>query len=54
MQRYTHANWFLFLFFFFFFLRILFIFREGKGGRKGEKRQMCGCLSRTPCWGPVP
>ena len=26
-------------FFFFFFLRFLFIFREGKGGREGEKHQ---------------
>ena len=37
-----------------FFLRLyLFIFREGKGGRKREI-SMCGCLSRGPHWGPGP
>ena len=39
---------------FFFFLRFyLFIFSEGKGGRKrGIETSMCGCLSSTPNWGP--
>ena len=33
----------------------LFIFKEGKGGRKrGRETSMCGCLSRTPYWGPGP
>ena len=37
----------------FFFLRFLFIFREGKGGRKrGRETSMCGCLSHAPYWGP--
>ena len=31
-----------------------FIVREGKGGRKrGRETSMCGCLSRTPYWGPA-
>ena len=31
----------------------LFIFREGKGGRKrGRETPVCGCLSRAPYWGP--
>ena len=39
----------MFRFAFFFFLKILFIFREGKGGRKrGREISMCGCLSCTP------
>ena len=34
-------------------LKILFIFREGKGGRKrGRKTSMCGCLPLTSYWGP--
>ena len=37
------------------FLKILFIFREGKGGReRGKETSMCGCLLCTPYWGPVP
>ena len=33
----------------------LFIFREGKGGKKrGRETSMCGCLSRGPHWGPEP
>ena len=39
--------------FFFFFLRFsLLIFRER--GREGERREasMCGCLLRSPKWGP--
>ena len=37
-----------------FFFKILFIFyREGKRGRKrGREILICGCLSRTPQWGP--
>ena len=37
----------------FFFKRFyLFIFREGKGGRKwGRGTSMCGCLLRAPYWG---
>ena len=40
--------------FYFIFLRFyLFIFREGKEGRKrGRQTSMCGCLSSTPYWGP--
>ena len=40
----------------FFFLRFdLFIFREGKGGRKrGRETSMCGCLLHAPYWGPGP
>ena len=40
----------------FFFPRFyLFIFREGKGGRKrGRERPMCGCLSLTPLLGTWP
>ena len=35
------------------FKKILFIFREGKGGRKGGREtSVCGCLSCTPHWGP--
>ena len=31
----------------------LFIFREGKRGRKrGKETPMCGCLSGAPYWGP--
>ena len=38
-----------------FFIKILFIFREGKGGRKrGRETSMCGCLSSVPYWGPGP
>ena len=36
---------------FYFILKILFIFREGKGGRETA---MSGCLSHTPNWGPGP
>ena len=33
----------------------LFIFREGKGGRKrGRETSMCGCLSGGAHWGPGP
>ena len=33
----------------------LFIFKEGKGGRKrGTETSMCGCLSRAPLRGPDP
>ena len=32
-----------------FLLKILFILREGKGGRETS---MCGCLSQAPYWGP--
>ena len=40
----------------YYFLFLLFYFyREGKGGRKrGRETSVCGCLSRTPCWGPGP
>ena len=32
---------------------ILFIYREGKGGRKtGRETSMYGCLSHAPYWGP--
>ena len=32
-----------------FYLKVLFIFREGKGGRKrGRETSMCGCLLRAP------
>ena len=34
-----------------FFFKILFIFREGEGGRETS---MCGCLSHAPYWGPDP
>ena len=39
-----------------FFLRFyLFIFREGKGGRKrGRETSLCGCLLHTPYWGLGP
>ena len=31
----------------------LFIFREGKGGRKRRREtSVCGCLSQAPFWGP--
>ena len=31
----------------------LFIFREGKGGKKrGRETLICGCLSHAPYWGP--
>ena len=42
--------------FFSFCLRFyLFIFREGKRGRKsGRETSMCGCLSHAPYWGPGP
>ena len=49
----------LFLFYFFIFLllsiriffqKILFIFRQRKGGREKKRERMCGCLSRTPYW----
>ena len=31
----------------------LFIFREGKGGKKrGRETSRCGCLLHTPYWGP--
>ena len=31
----------------------LFIFREGKGGRRrGRETSMCGCPSCAPYWGP--
>ena len=37
----------------FFHKKLLFIFREGKGGRKrGGETSMCGCLSCAPSWGP--
>ena len=37
-----------------FFLKILFIFREGKGGTKrGRETSMCGCLVHAPYWGPA-
>ena len=38
----------------FFLLRFyLFIFREGKRGRKrGRETSMCGCLLHAPYWGP--
>ena len=37
------------------FKKTLFIFREGKGGRKrGRETSMCGCLSCTPNWGTWP
>ena len=39
------------LFSVFFFLKILFRFREGKGGRETS---MCGCLSSAPHWRPGP
>ena len=36
-----------------FFFKVLFIFREEKGGRKRERQtSMCGCLSCAPIWGP--
>ena len=36
------------------FMNSLLIFRqEGKGGR-GRKTSRCGCLLRTPYWGPSP
>ena len=36
------------------FLKILFIFREGKGGRKrGRQTSMCGCLSLEPSTGDL-
>ena len=35
------------------FSKILFIFREGKRGRKrGRDTSMCGCLLSIPHWGP--
>ena len=38
---------------FFFFFKILFIFREGEGGRKrARETSMCVCLSCVPYWGP--
>ena len=41
---------------FFLFLRFyLFIFREGKGGRKrGRETSICGCLLHAPDQGPGP
>ena len=31
----------------------LFIFKEGKGGRKrGRETSMCGCLAHALYWGP--
>ena len=37
----------------YFIYLFLFIFREGKGGRKrGRETSMCGCLSHAPYWGP--
>ena len=46
---------FLSLFLLFFWRFYLFIFREGKGGRKrGKQTSMCGCLSCTPYCGPGP
>ena len=39
----------------FFFRFYVFIFREGKRGRKRRREtSMCGCLSHTPYWGPGP
>ena len=37
-----------------FFKRVyLFIFRErGREGERGRETSVCGCLSRTPYWGP--
>ena len=51
--------WFSFLnmiFIFYYFLRFyLFIFRErGREGERERETSMCGCLSRTPYWGPGP
>ena len=37
--------------FFSFFKDSIYFQREGKGGRETS---MCGCLSRTPYWGPGP
>ena len=43
------------LFSFLFIKKDLFIFREGKGGRKrGRETSMCGCLLCAPYWGPGP
>ena len=34
-------------------IKRLFIFREGKGGRKrGRETSLCGFLLHTPYWGP--
>ena len=39
--------------FFFNLFVCLFVFREGKGGKKrGREISVCGCLSRGPHWGP--
>ena len=39
----------------FFVIFYLFIFREGKGGRKrGREISMCGCLLSTTYWRPGP
>ena len=50
-SRYQSLPWALWpwVVLFCFVLKTLFIFREGKGGRKrGRETSMCGCLSRPP------
>ena len=37
-----------------FFKDFIYLFLEGKRGRKWTETSMCGCLSRTPHWGPGP
>ena len=40
---------------YYFFFKILCIYFQRKGERKrGTETSMCGCLSRTPYWGPGP
>ena len=37
-----------------FFFKILFIFRDRRGGRKrGRETSMCGCLLHASYWGPA-
>ena len=46
--KYLLCSWF-------FLIKILFIFREGKEGRKrGREISMCGCLSHALYWGLGP
>ena len=41
--------------YYYYYLNILFIFREGKGGRKrGRETSMCGCLSSVTLLGTWP
>ena len=45
---------FLLFYYILFYLMILFLYREGEGGRtRGRETSMCGCLSHPPYWGPV-